>query len=593
MFLIGDHGGATEDEVSSLLFAYTKKHHYLTNSGDTEMEQIDLVPTMATILGIPIPYSNLGSLNLDIVPSVPEVLLSNDVIKMLHTWQNAIQVRYFFSNYTQDHRDTFKSDMLEDLYTKFYILTMRISSLYTNAALDNFSKDVRLYLKDVLIQCRMIWVRFEPNYMSQGLLFTAVVNIFVFLLIINMKFHQFEVVFATQNLAFIYGSNILLAVAAYLLHDRFGIESSEQCILVATCVYSISLMAFLIVQNWDIISMNWSQQKHFSNLVSRIILGFSVTIYYSNSFVIGEQNILCYLLCGVLVVFLYNVRKQSVRLVSKSRYRLASLLSMPYVKLAIAIAFGISLLRFCHTFHRCREEHGNCTEFGTQSIHATDRKSQSLYSSRIDALQLFPMVPLITFAILSQMFLRKCGNLSGQSVGVLIARYGPGISAISCGANFFMTAAKNTKLGADISQVTIDASAWLVFSIFALQTIVLLHRPLLLFVLQRSTNRSIDVSPFGRVVPQLFMKMKRMYEDGSYGINRSSNDDEDRIPIVYGLATVYSSVFWSTLSTFIYVLAVLLGPFASHGLFIAISIAALILVLNAFQRYQTSSKLGK
>lgn len=557
------------------------------------MEQIDLVPTIATILGVPIPYSNLGSINLDIVPSVPEPHLSNDLVKMLHTWQNAIQIRYFFSNYTQENRDTFKAAMLDDLFTKFNILTFRISSLYTAAALEDFSMDVKLYLKEILVKCRQVWVRFDANYMSQGLLFTAVVNIFVFLLIINMKFQQFEVVFAVPNLIFIYASNVVVAAIAYLFHDRVGVESSEQSIFVSTCVYSIALMAFLILQNWDIISMNWSQQQHFSNLVSRIILGFSVAIYYSNSFVIGEQNILCYLLCGLLIVFLYNVRKQSIRAAVKTRHRLSSLLSLPYAKLALVVAFGIALLRFCHTFHRCREEQGNCTEFQAQSIHGTDRKNQTLHATQSNALQLLPMLPLIAFAVGSQLFLRKCGNLSGQSAGVLLARYGPGASAIACGAHFFMSAVKNTKLGTDISQVSIDAAAWLVFSIFAAQVIVLLHRPLLLFVLHRNTNRSIDVSPFGRVVPQIFMKMKRMYEDGSYGLNGSVRDQEDNIPIVYGLATVYSSVFWSTMSTFIYVLAVLLGPFASHGLFVTVAIASLILVLNAFQRYQTSSKLGK
>lgn len=36
----GDHGGDTIDEVSSLLFAYTKKHDFLTNSGSASMDQV-------------------------------------------------------------------------------------------------------------------------------------------------------------------------------------------------------------------------------------------------------------------------------------------------------------------------------------------------------------------------------------------------------------------------------------------------------------------------------------------------------------------------------------------------------------------------
>ena len=32
------------------------------------MHQVDLVPTLALLLGVPIPFSNLGSVNLDLIP---------------------------------------------------------------------------------------------------------------------------------------------------------------------------------------------------------------------------------------------------------------------------------------------------------------------------------------------------------------------------------------------------------------------------------------------------------------------------------------------------------------------------------------------
>lgn len=556
------------------------------------MDQIDLVPTLASILGIPIPFSNLGSINLDIVPNVPLAHISKDAMKMLHSWQNAIQMRYFFSNYTQENKDTFRVDMLDDLFTKFYIFSLRVTSLYTDSALDNFTIDVKVYLQDIAAKCRMVWVRFDANHMSQGLLFTAVVNIFVFLLIINLKFHQFEVVFAPSNLLFIYGSNIGLAILAFLFHDNFGVESREQCILITTCVYSIGLFAFLIVQNWDYISLNWSQQKHFSHILSRIALGFSLTIFYSNSFIVEEQQILCYLLCGILVIFWYNIRKQSVRFTLKIKHRLSALFTLPYVKLSLVVLFGILLLRMSYSFHRCREEQGNCTEFLTHNERGPDRKSPTIDGPDASVLHLYPMLPLISFAVAAHLFLRKCGNLSGTMSSVIVARYGPTVATIACGAHYFMTSAKNSKLGAGISQVTIDAAAWIVFSVFLIQLAILLNRPLLIFVLRRTQRPKFNLSPFGHVVPQIFMRMRRMYEDGTFASNGTS-ETENNIPIVYGLATVYSSAFWSTTSIFIYVLAILLGPFAAPGVFVTITIAGIILLLNAVQRYQSCNRLGK
>lgn len=36
----GDHGGDTQDEVNSMLFAYSKKYTFLTESGKTSMDQV-------------------------------------------------------------------------------------------------------------------------------------------------------------------------------------------------------------------------------------------------------------------------------------------------------------------------------------------------------------------------------------------------------------------------------------------------------------------------------------------------------------------------------------------------------------------------
>ncbi|RYP93420.1 hypothetical protein DL770_000463 [Monosporascus sp. CRB-9-2] len=66
----GDHGGESEDEVEAALWMYSKRPFF----GRTQPEfktppatakvrpvnQIDLVPTLALLLGIPIPYNNLG-----------------------------------------------------------------------------------------------------------------------------------------------------------------------------------------------------------------------------------------------------------------------------------------------------------------------------------------------------------------------------------------------------------------------------------------------------------------------------------------------------------------------------------------------------
>lgn len=85
----GNHGGGTEEEINAALFIHTSPScarsntgggtsgitTTMSNYGQTAFEsihQIDLVPTIALLLGLPIPYANLGSL----VPSL--LLFGND-----------------------------------------------------------------------------------------------------------------------------------------------------------------------------------------------------------------------------------------------------------------------------------------------------------------------------------------------------------------------------------------------------------------------------------------------------------------------------------------------------------------------------------
>lgn len=39
----GDHGGDSQDEVSSMIFTYSKKYNFLTESGNDTMDQVDTV----------------------------------------------------------------------------------------------------------------------------------------------------------------------------------------------------------------------------------------------------------------------------------------------------------------------------------------------------------------------------------------------------------------------------------------------------------------------------------------------------------------------------------------------------------------------
>ena len=62
----GDHGGDSEDELKAAMFIYSKnidfKANGAANDKDRKISQIDFVPTLSLLFGLPIPFSNVGKL---------------------------------------------------------------------------------------------------------------------------------------------------------------------------------------------------------------------------------------------------------------------------------------------------------------------------------------------------------------------------------------------------------------------------------------------------------------------------------------------------------------------------------------------------
>ncbi|KAF2710873.1 hypothetical protein K504DRAFT_403843 [Pleomassaria siparia CBS 279.74] len=67
----GDHGGESDDEIQAALFMYSKRKFFGRSSPafqtppatakERQVAQIDLVPTLSLLLGLPIPFNNLGA----------------------------------------------------------------------------------------------------------------------------------------------------------------------------------------------------------------------------------------------------------------------------------------------------------------------------------------------------------------------------------------------------------------------------------------------------------------------------------------------------------------------------------------------------
>jgi len=119
----GNHGGASPQETSTAFMAYHKKGFmkYKHNSSEikkvmrsvneteAQVRQVDIVPTLSMLAGVPIPFSNMGSILNDLYPAGGDYLGEEDcadaafeIQMMKDNFLNTLQIMNYFEKYQKE-----------------------------------------------------------------------------------------------------------------------------------------------------------------------------------------------------------------------------------------------------------------------------------------------------------------------------------------------------------------------------------------------------------------------------------------------------------------------------------------------------------
>ena len=168
----GDHGGDGDLEVSAGLWIYSKGPALSSESPPTyhlphktfpgepaphrSVQQIDLVPTLSLLLGLPIPFNNLGTV-------IPELFWrdhsSGDYAKALDI--NARQVRAYLDAYRSSASGGELDGVWDALVASWARLDVSKAGEKPEAAVQ--------FTRLVLETCRSLWAQFNPALMVGGL----------------------------------------------------------------------------------------------------------------------------------------------------------------------------------------------------------------------------------------------------------------------------------------------------------------------------------------------------------------------------------------------------------------------------------------
>lgn len=528
------------------------------------VKQIDLVPTLSTILGVPVPFSNLGAVIFDALPTVDK----NWQRALQSLWSNIEQTYNYIKMYSSNS-DQFSPENLHILNRKYENLLNKINKMKSETQIKDFIQEGKEYMNLIHKMCESVWVQFDSYSMTRGLLLIFLTLFFTYLIVDGIPSRKLSNIFLGS---FVFCSGIVIIIVALLTAACYYmsmIETIVPNIIFNTGMTSIFMLLTVVIQHWEDISINWFECikiRSWIDTFTRIIVLLVVCTLFSNSYVVEEGLVFLYLLLTLIAAIVYNTNTDSLYMKTKVFNVSLKLRSIKFKMIIVAITIGV-LLRTSVYFWTCCEQQKWCQEFLEIS-----RKSSDTTECVVS------LIILAVLATVTKIWLRSCGNLVGFSITTTLARYAPSVIVVCSGGYWILQKLpKETK-----NPWQIDALAWVVYALVILGIVSVYVQPLCVYVLP---NKRQMVYNQANVITQLFKQVKE---------SLSANSEEEDTPVVCGLATVYSATI-VVISLFICLfISLLLGSSLAPSAVILYFTAVLVaLVLATAQLHRNSNNMGK
>ncbi|EJC99454.1 uncharacterized protein FOMMEDRAFT_112989 [Fomitiporia mediterranea MF3/22] len=293
----GDHGGDDVYETSAAMWIYSKGVT-LQDSSDAHaipsalldkatypgasvehrwIQQIDIVPTLSLLLGLPIPFNNLGSV-------IPELFTRSSILDKAIKL-NAEQVRRYLDAYRTSASDS----ELDALWPS-------LENIWGLAGTELGPYAYFKYMRRVLEECRSLWAQFNVVQMTTGLVVLALSVVTTAVLYSRLGGVSDWESWASKRANKVVQASTMSLVACpvvYLALSRIAPELDLSDVVLAV-LSTISCVTLLLD------SLPALPRPSLNSLP--IILILHAIMFFSNSFTFWEDRIVPFLLISLLVL---------------------------------------------------------------------------------------------------------------------------------------------------------------------------------------------------------------------------------------------------------------------------------------------------
>ncbi|NXW92973.1 PIGO transferase, partial [Alopecoenas beccarii] len=596
----GDHGGDSEKEVNAALFVYSKTP--LFGSGPPEepeaIPQVNLVPTVALLLGVPIPYSNIGEVMAELFSGDGDTVSA--ALQQLSVYHiNAKQVDRFLHSYSlvaqdlpaeqlQRLQELFSSAVEEHTQLLIQVQGTTLVPPELESRLRNLISRFQLYLREARTVCTQSWAHFHPLCVVGGCTLIAASCLLCYvaseLAAVSHSFYRSCLLYPL-----LWG-----VVGAFLLGLAHAFtQEGLDLLLVSSWAAAASQLGFF--WHW------WGQYPKRARMAGgqpplasvglrqrlRAWLGlafpmgillFRCGAMFSDSFVVAEARVAPFLLASLVMLLVGKLHwdgrltvpegpKQQLLGFSSYRREIWYLLCL--------VAVLLVCMRLSGFFHQCREEIPQCRPSLFLSPLASLRNTRA---KNLFYLLCVALLAGLVYAVRS--WLRHYGNLNSSDPLVLFVRWGFPLVVLCIACYWAVASSADDSLGKlqELVQVAVVAFPWAVYGLASVGLLLLLCNPMTVFAKDTRESAGSIVTPylgvpssevdFLHVIPQIY---KRMQESQKSRLERASTK---ATVAAYGLGSVYSAALVIALTLLGFLLMLLHSE--------RLSLAFLLLFLEAF-----------
>ena len=502
------------------------------------MYQTDFIPTVSLLLGIPIPFSNIGSLIDDFFPPLSTKVVENYDL-------NSRQLFSYFDKYFHEKPGGLMEKITAS-FTKAEVATQRVKECeYDCLALVKtavqFHKEFHHLIRT---SCEAAWIKFNMVAVIGGILGQCLALVSVLSLI-----SQFDSIPTSLILACICALvSPLLLVAITATNPNSLFASDLLRIILLNC--SLSFVTWLLLRRSSF-KMEFSNFKYLVAVLP-LLLG-----KFSNSFIIYEPYIALTAINFFIWWRVWNILSKVLNNMPGKLWR--NLLTWPILsQLAYSLILS-AIFRCLLSFVSCREEHGPyCVQSSflspLQALIADPDSKSAVTSAYLAVRFITSAAAILVMPVFLIRLAKQRGNLLSKTISSWCYSHLLLLAVASIIADWFVQMAD---LKMDVPKSFLIFFPRTVYFVFFITMISLAVNPLIFATqdekqyIQEQFSEVDDIGPDNRVVMKtLYSFMKEKYQ---LGIASGQN------LFVYGLGSVISAHWQLLFASVCTVVIMLLG----------------------------------